>query len=165
MNSTYTVFPKKCMKQDQHICWKKENIIFLIDYIFYKLFLQFLLMKNSLRGKDLSPYYVEPDQPCRGRKAGEYKKHKLTTESFLKYLQLSLRFWSEFSCPGGFGLQPLSFFSPALHLECEEQRVEHRSPLLWTSSSFEVLSFSASDLHSMFSFGWLAARLFFFAFL
>ena len=30
-------------------------------------------MKNSLRGKDLSPYYVEPDQPCRGRKEGEYK--------------------------------------------------------------------------------------------
>ena len=64
------------MKQDQHICWKKENIIFLIDYIFYKLFLQFLLKKNSLRGKDLSPYYVEPDQPCRGRKAGEYKKRR-----------------------------------------------------------------------------------------
>ena len=33
-------------------------------------------MKNSLRGKDLSPYYVEPDQPCRGRKEGEYKKRR-----------------------------------------------------------------------------------------
>ena len=48
----------------------------LIDYILYKLFLELFLMKNSLRGKDLSPYYVEPDQPCRGRKEGEYKKRR-----------------------------------------------------------------------------------------
>ena len=69
----------------------------------------------------------------------------------------SLRFWSEFSCPGGFRLQPLSFSSPALHLECEEQRVEHRSPILWTSSSFEVLSFFClwSSFHVLL---WLIGR-------